>query len=104
MKAGRGTRRNYPAAADWYRRAADRGSALAMTRLASLREQGLDSTADLSEAAVWYRRAAELGDSEAQAKVAALYAEGRGVERNPVEALIWAHAARGYQRRSEGPA
>ena len=60
FEKGLGVTPDYGAAAEWYRRAAERNYARAAINLANLYEQGLGVPQDKKEALNWYRRAAGL--------------------------------------------
>jgi len=68
-----------------YRKAADRGNAIAMHNLAMLEA----TRGDLKAAAAWFLKAASYGVSGSQFRLAVLYFQGTGVERDPREAYIW---------------
>jgi TPR repeat protein len=86
---GDGVAKDYSAAAQFYRKAADAGYAPAQYNLAHSYENGLGVERDLSQAAAWYRKAAEQGDPEAQNNLGTLYASGQGVPRSDAEAVRW---------------
>jgi len=80
----------YKTAAEWYRKAADRGSVAGQMHLAVLyRDGGKGFPRDMAQAAEWYRKAAEQGDVTAQASLGVLYSIGQGVPHNDVEAYFW---------------
>lgn len=60
LERGLGTAPDYPAAAEWYRRASTQGSVRAQINLGHLYEKGLGVARDPREALQWYRRAAGL--------------------------------------------
>ena len=70
------------AAAEWYRRAAERGSVEAQVSLGVLYAEGRGVVQDEAEAVRWYRMATEQGDVAAQVNLGAMYAAGRGVVRD----------------------
>ena len=59
---GLGVTPDYVTAADWYRRAADKGYSRAAINLGSLYEQGLGVAKDQAQALKWYRAAAGLSE------------------------------------------
>ena len=69
---GDGVPKNYAAAAEFYRKAADAGHAAAQYDLAYLYENGLGVAQDSKQAAFSYRKSAEQGDAEAQNNLGAL--------------------------------
>ncbi len=64
------------AAAETYRRAADRGNSDAQRMLGWLYQSGEGLEADPAKAAKWYKLAAAAGDADAQNNLGLLYAEG----------------------------
>jgi TPR repeat protein len=73
-----------------YGLAAERGDAIAQTKLGSMYDtppQGV--TYNPSEALRWYRLAADQGSAKAQTNLGLLYEEGRGVAENYAEAVRW---------------
>ena len=84
---GIGRRRDYAAAASYYRKAAERGYLPAQYNLAYLYENGLGVKQDFGEAAAWYRKAADQGDAESQNNLGVLYSTGQGVPHDDVEAV-----------------
>jgi TPR repeat protein len=95
LAEGDGVARDYSAAAEFYRKAAEAGYAPAQYDLAYLFEKGLGVELDLRQAARWYQRAADQGDPEAQNNLGTLYATGQGVSRNDAEAVRWYRLAAG---------
>jgi len=77
-------------AAEWYRKAADKGDVAAQLHLAVLyRDGGKGFERDMAQAAEWYLKAADQGDVGAQGMMGTLYSVGQGVEQNYVEAYYW---------------
>ena len=92
--AGKGVERDLQQAAEWYKKAAEKGDLVAELHLAALyRDGGKNFPRDMAQAAEWYRKAAEQGDAGAQATLATLYSIGQGVARNYVEAYYWLYLA-----------
>jgi TPR repeat protein len=82
--------RDLKLAAEWYRKAADKGDTSGEMHLAALyRDGGKNFPRDMAQAAVWYRKAAEQGNVTAQATLGVLYSIGQGVPRSDVEAYYW---------------
>jgi uncharacterized protein len=80
----------YKQAAEWYRKAAEQGSAAGRLHLAALyRDGGKGFPRDLAQTVAWYRQAADLGDVTAQGALGVLYSFGQGVQQNYVEAYFW---------------
>jgi hypothetical protein len=80
---------DYSQAAEWYRKAAEKGDIAGELRLAALFRDGRGVARDMAQAAEWYRKAAEQGDAGAQATLGVLYSMGQGVPHNDVEAYYW---------------
>lgn len=88
--AGKGVEQDLKQAAEWYRRAADKGDLAGEMHLAALyRDGGKGFSREMAEAAAWYRKAAEQGDPTAQATLGLLYSLGQGVPKSDVEAYYW---------------
>lgn len=88
--AGTGVARDLKLAAEWYRKAADKGDVGGEMHLAALyRDGGKGFPRDMAQAAAWYRRAAEQGDVGAQGTLGLLYSLGQGVPQSYVEAYYW---------------
>jgi TPR repeat protein len=88
--AGQGVERDLRQAAEWYRRAAEKGDVAGELHLAALyRDGGKGFPRDMDQAAEWYRRAAEQGDASAQGTLGLLYSIGQGVPQDYVEAYYW---------------
>ena len=66
-------------AAGWFRRAAEKGSALAMASLAVVLHEGIGVAKDPAQAVTWYRRASEKGYAPAMVKLGNALARGDGV-------------------------
>jgi len=64
FERGLGTRTDYRAAAEWYRKAADQGYSRAQINLGYLLESGLGVEKNLTEAMNWYRVASGVSDGE----------------------------------------
>ncbi len=77
-------------AANWYRKAAARGSAKAQSNLGRLYANGLGVARSDAEAARWYRKAASQGLAEAQYNLGNRYYLGLSVSRDYLLAYAWA--------------
>jgi TPR repeat protein/nucleoid-associated protein YgaU len=84
-----GAARDYAEAMKWYRRAADKGFALAQYSVGLAFEQGRGVPADPREAFKYFLLAAEQGYTPAQFNVGNMYAAGRGVGQDFFEANLW---------------
>ncbi len=69
--------RDLVTAAQWYRKAAERGLAPAQLRLAFLYQKGVGVQRDLDRARAWYLRAAEQGNVTAMHNLAVLTADNK---------------------------
>jgi TPR repeat protein len=86
---GNGVAKDYKQAAEWFRKAADKGDISGLLHLASLYRDGKGVARDMTQAATLYRQAAELDDPTAQGTLGLLYSMGQGVPHNDVEAYYW---------------
>lgn len=82
-------RGNYSEAAEWYRKAANRGHVDAQYNLGILYEEGRGVTQNYTEASNWYAIAARQGNPNAQYSLGLMYESGRGVALDYVEAYMW---------------
>ena len=88
--AGKGVSQDLKQAAEWYRKAAEKGAISGQLHMAALyRDGGKGFPRDMEQAADWYRKAAEQGDPTAQATLGLLYSIGQGVPHDDVEAYFW---------------
>ena len=72
-------------AAEWYRRAADKGHAGAQMNLAMMYLEGQGVRRDVQQAVAWYERAADRGDAIARFSLGSIYENGaNGVARDTV--------------------
>jgi len=83
------SQRNFTAATEWFRKAADQGHAGAQYALGQMSEKGLGRPPDLAEATLWYTRSARQGYSQAQLSLGKMYRRGQGVKTDNVEAYKW---------------
>jgi TPR repeat protein len=90
----------YEDAAQWFSKAAAKGSARAQNDLGNLYYDGKGVKQDYAEAANWYRKAAEQGYAGAQNHLGNLYYSGDGVKQDYGEAANWYRKAaeQGYAR------
>lgn len=80
-------------AAEWYRRAAERGRPSAQWYLGDMHATGRWAAQDDVEAVTWFRKAAEQGHILAQTHLWGMYSRGRGVAQDDVAALKWCRLA-----------
>ena len=95
--SGKGTKLNKVEASRWYGRAADKGSADAQYKLATLFHEGAPGLKKNPErAAKLYAAAAKQGHIEAQNWLGYCYQHGLGVAQNDTTAVEW------YQKAADG--
>ena len=80
-------------AAEWYRRAAERGRPSAQWYLGDMHATGRWAAQDDVEAVTWFRKAAEQGHILAQTHLWGMYSRGRGVAQDDVAAVKWCRLA-----------
>ncbi len=73
----------------WYRMAADEGSAEGQFKLGDIYYNGKGVPKDHTEAMKWFRKAADAGNVRAQITLGFMYHEGREMPRDYVEAARW---------------
>jgi TPR repeat protein len=81
--------KNLADAAQWFRKAAEKGSAEGQFYLGLLYQEGKGVPQDYEQALVWYRKAAAAGHAEAQYNLGNLYEKGLGTAKDPAEAIKW---------------
>jgi hypothetical protein len=81
--------KRFKEAAEWFRKAADQGHAVAQFDLGNLYFEGLGLAQSDAQTLRWWRKAAELGHAGAQMNVASMLDSGRAVNPDPIEALRW---------------
>ncbi|HOO65253.1 MAG TPA: SEL1-like repeat protein, partial [Synergistaceae bacterium] len=84
-----GKKKDYPQAAQWYRKAAEQGHAGAQTDLGYMYEKGYGVPKNLKTAAEWYARGARSGSPVGQCNLGYMYEKGRGVAQNHETAAYW---------------
>ena len=80
---------DFATAAQWFRKSAERGDAMAQYSLGVMYDNGQGVTRDYKEAAQWYRKSAEQGVSQAQYNLGGMYYSGQGVIQDYKEAVAW---------------
>ena len=63
---GKGVRRDYLKAMEYYLKAADMGSPEGMFNVGELYERGMGVEKDIAKAAEWYKKASAAGDDDAK--------------------------------------
>jgi TPR repeat protein len=86
---GLGVSRDEEAAAELYRRAAEKGHRSGQARWGKALMHGIGVDANPSDGETWLRRAALAGDSEAAAALGDLHAAGGNLPPNHAEAASW---------------
>ena len=82
------SRHHYTEAAEWYRRAADKGNGYAMNNLGMLYAQGYGVTRDRDKGLSLYKQAADLGSPGANFNLGLRYRDGvRGLKRDEIKAI-----------------
>jgi tetratricopeptide (TPR) repeat protein len=81
--------KNYQAALEQYRKAADQGFAPAQTNLGNMYLNGLGVPKDDAQAVAWLRKAADQGVAQAQRVLGVKYELGEGVSRDLSQAVSW---------------
>jgi len=82
-------RKDYPQAADWFRKAAELGDAKGQFNLGLFYSEGKGVAQDYAQAAQWFRKAADQGLAQAQNNLGFLYQQGQGVAKDPALAAQW---------------
>ncbi|PAY16828.1 hypothetical protein CKO51_24645 [Rhodopirellula sp. SM50] len=97
-ESGRGVVRNYPAAFQYYRSAAEAGDSAACYAVGRFYYNGYATKKDVEEAAEWYEKAAKLGYTMAENDFALLLLFGSGVSKDEARAveLLRSAAKKGY--------
>lgn len=90
---GRGTDQNIAKAADWYKKASDKGQQEAKARLGILFLEGNGVTRNVASAADLLSSAAGAGVATAQFYLATMYENGEGLAQDQQKALHWYKAA-----------
>ena len=86
---GLGVPQDYLQAADWYRKAAEKGFAEAQYGLGFLYLNGYGVPKDFNQATTWMLKAAEQGETKAQYNLGVSYVNGEGVNRDLNEGYFW---------------
>jgi TPR repeat protein/serine/threonine protein kinase len=84
---GEGKARNFGRAAEFFRKAAERGNRDAAYTLGYLLIEGKTGTANLEEGAQWYARASDQGHLDARNSLGLCYKKGVGVAKDPAKAV-----------------
>ena len=88
--SGLGVKKDGKKAAEWSRKAADKGHLVAMYLMGTLYDDGRRGVdKDGKKAAEWYKKAADKGHLGAMHSLAVMYETGKGVAKDPAEAMKW---------------
>jgi TPR repeat protein len=90
---GHGVSRDYGEALRMYRRAAQRGNAMAQSALGDIYYYGRGAPQDFGEAVKWWSLAAESNIGTAQLNLSVMYANGDGAPQDFVKAHLYASLA-----------
>jgi len=96
---GESVSQDYAQALKWFRKAVERGDAMAQSGLAEMYRQGHGVPQDYAEAMKWYRKAADQGHSPAQFFLGEMYHMGQDVPQDYVLSHMWLNlgASKGYK-------
>ena len=83
----------YAKAAEWFRKAAEQGHAVAQFNLGFMYANGKGVPKNRSKAVEWVHKAAEQGHEDAQFNLGSMYAEGKGVVQDDAKAVEWLRKA-----------
>jgi TPR repeat protein len=81
--------KDYSSAMIWFRKAAEKGNAVAQNNIGWLYQNGWGVSRDYAQAINWYRRAANQGYDLAEVNIGWLYEQGLGADRDYAEAMVW---------------
>lgn len=73
----------------WYKKAADQGYVLALSKIGDMYSAGQGVFKDSAKAVGYWKQAAEQGEFGAQRALAFAYLQGNGVVRDYAESLVW---------------
>jgi len=80
---------DYDKAREWYEKAADKDSEVAMSNIGLLYDNGRGVAQDYGKAREWYEKAADKGNEVAMNNIGVLYENGRGVAQDYGKAREW---------------
>ena len=86
---GIGVPKDFKKAAQWFRRAANKGHAGAQYNLGIMSYLGQGTEQDYATAAQWFERAGQQDHASAQYNLGFLYYEGKGVDKDNLQAFMW---------------
>ena len=80
---------DYEEAIKWYRKAAEKGNAVAQNNLGNMYKNALGVKKNDKEAAKWFQLSAEQGNASGQYNLGLMYQHGHGVEQDYTKAFAW---------------
>src|ERR1043165_9652319 len=80
---------DFKEALEWFRKAADQGSASAQHDIGNMYVLGQGVEKDMAESVKWFTKAAEQGDTDSEYALGLRYAGGTGVEQDFAQAVKW---------------
>ncbi len=86
---GIGVPKDFKKAAQWFRRAANKGHPGAQYNLGIMSYLGQGTEQDYATAAKWFERAGQQDHAAAQYNLGFLYYEGKGVDKDNLQAFMW---------------
>jgi TPR repeat protein len=88
-KDGKGVKRDYAVAAQWFSRSASAGSSLGQNNLGGLYRDGMGVQRDYPKAVTFFQAAAQQGNPAAQVNLGLMQMNGQGTRPDPVHAYMW---------------
>ncbi len=86
---GKGVKRDYAVAMQWFSRSASAGSSLGQNNLGGLYRDGKGVKPDYAKAATFFQAAAQQGNPAAQVNLGLMQMNGQGMRPDPVHAYMW---------------
>eukprot|EP00761_Pharyngomonas_kirbyi_P014899 gb/GECH01014930.1/.p1 GENE.gb/GECH01014930.1/~~gb/GECH01014930.1/.p1 ORF type:complete len:749 (+),score=195.82 gb/GECH01014930.1/:1-2247(+) len=80
---------HFQRSAEWYEKAAEQGSSVALCSLGYFAEKGLGRKISAEQALNYYRKATKLGSTVAMTNLGVMYFEGRMVRNDDTKAVKW---------------
>lgn len=94
LYAGKGVKKSYELARQWFEAGAQQGHIGCCYEYALMLTGGIGGEADDERAAEFFRKAADGGNVYAMFELGAMYSQGRGVKKNYVKAMRYLRMAR----------
>ena len=86
---GKGVKRDYAVALQWFSRSASAGSSLGQNNLGGLYRDGKGVNRDYAKAVTFFQAAAAQGNPAAQVNLGLMEMNGQGTRPDPVRAYMW---------------